>query len=270
MIIDFHTHIFPDKIAQSTIGALSGNSGNKAHTDGTMQGMIDALNRANADIAVTLPVLTKPSQFDSVTRFAISVNEIYKDSKAPKLISFGGMHPDCENIDEKMAYLKSQGIKGIKIHPDYQSTYFDDQKYIDIINCAKKYDLIVITHAGVDDGYVGHPVRCTIDRALKVIEQVNYDKLVLAHFGGHKLWEEVLEKIAGKNVYFDTAFTLHEINKDTFLKIVDKHGADKILFATDCPWRDIKEDYEILCSYNLDEQTMAKITHENALKLLGI
>lgn len=269
MLIDFHTHIFPDKIASSTIGALSSNSGTKPNTDGTTQGMVDALKRANANIAVTLPVLTKASQFDSVTKFAISVNETFKDSKL-KLISFGGMHPDCEDVDQKMAYLKSVGIKGIKIHPDYQATYFDDQKYIDIINCAKKYDLIVVTHAGVDDGYVGHPVRCTIDRALSVINQVNYDKLVLAHFGGHKLWEEVLDKIAGKNVYIDTAFTLHEIQRETFLKIVEKHGADKILFATDCPWRDIKDDYEILMSFNLDKQTMEKITHKNAIKLLGL
>ena len=48
------------------------------------------------------------------------------------------------------------------------------------------------------------------------------------------------------------------------------YGADKILFATDCPWRGIKEDYGILSSYGLDERTFNKITYENALKLLGL
>ena len=65
MIIDFHTHVFPDKIAQSTISALQSNSGTTPNTNGTVQGMLDAMARANSDICVTLPVLTKASQFDS-------------------------------------------------------------------------------------------------------------------------------------------------------------------------------------------------------------
>ncbi len=269
MIIDFHTHIFPDKIASATIGALASNSGNKPNTDGTVNGMIEALKRANADIAVALPVLTKATQFESVLNFACSVNEQFKNSQR-KIISFAGMHPECDDIDGKMQRIKSLGIKGIKIHPDYQSTFIDDQRYIDIIKCAKKYDLIVVTHSGIDDGYVGHPVRCPVDRALKVIEQVDYDKFVLAHFGAHKLWEEVRDKLCGKNVLIDTAFTLHEIDKELFVDIVNKHGSDKILFATDCPWRDIKDDVEILCSYGLDNNDLDNILYKNALKLLNL
>lgn len=269
MIIDFHTHIFPDKIASATINALAMRSSNKPNTDGTVQGMIDALKRANADIAVTLPVLTKATQFESVLNFALSVNSRFSDT-SKKLISFAGMHPDCDNVEQKLVQIKSLGIKGIKIHPDYQETFFDDQRYINIIKLAKKHDLIVVTHAGIDDGYVGHPVRCSVERALNVVEQVDYDKLILAHFGGHKLWEEVYDKLAGKNVLFDTAFTFHEIDEDLFKVIVNKHGADKILFATDCPWRDIAEDYKILKSYNLDKQVFDKITYQNALKLLNL
>ena len=269
MIIDFHTHVFPDKIAGSTINALASNSGTKPHTDGTVQGMIDALKRANADIAVTLPVMTKATQFDSITKFAISINEQFKNAEK-RLISFGGMHPDCDNVEEKLAYLKENGILGIKIHPDYQGTFIDDERYINIIKCAKKYDLIVVTHSGVDDGYKGQPVRCTVDRVLNVIKQVDHPKFVLAHFGAHRLWEEVLDKLAGKNLYFDTAFTFNDIDESLFKKIVDKHGSDKVLFATDCPWRDIKEDYDILSSYNLDKETFDNITYKNAIKLLGI
>ncbi|MBE7081005.1 MAG: metal-dependent hydrolase [Clostridiales bacterium] len=269
MIIDFHTHIFPDKIASSTIGALASNSGSTAYTDGTVKGMVDALTRANADIAIALPVLTKATQFDSVLNFACSVNEQFKNEKR-KIISFAGMHPDCDDIDGKMKKIKSLGIKGIKIHPDYQSTYIDDPRYIEILKCAKKYDLIVVTHSGIDNGYIGQPVRCPVDKVLKVIEEVNYDKFVLAHFGAHKLWNEVLDKLAGKNVYFDTAFTFHEIDKDLFKEIVCKHGSKKVLFATDCPWRDIKDDYEILSSYGLKKECLDNILYKNALKLLNL
>ena len=269
MLIDFHTHIFPDKIAESTIKALQANSGTNPNTDGTVDGMVKAMERANADICITLPVLTKATQFDSVLKFAISVNERFKNSQK-KLISFAGMHPDCEDIDLKMQQIKSAGIKGIKIHPDYQSTFIDDKRYMNIIKCAKKHDLIVVTHSGVDDGYKDQPVRCTPDRVLNVIEQVDYDKFVLAHFGAHKLWDEVFDKLAGKNLYFDTAFTMHEIKEETFKKIIKKHGADKILFATDCPWRDIKDDYTIIKSYGLEKDVEDKIFYQNAIKLLGL
>ncbi len=269
MIIDFHTHIFPEKIAKATIDALAKKAENTPYTDGTIQGMLDAMERSNADICVTLPVLTKASQFDSITRFALEVNERFKNEHK-KLISFGGMHPDCDEVDAKMQYLKSIGIKGIKIHPDYQNTFIDDSRYIEILKCAKKYDLIVVTHAGADDGYKGEPVKCPPERVLKVIEEVNHDKLVLAHYGGHKQWEEVYELLAGKNVYFDTAYTLHEIEEDLFKKILDKHGADKILFATDCPWRDIKDDLSIIKSFDLSKDTLEKILYKNAVKLLGL
>ena len=269
MIVDFHTHVFPDKIANSTISALSSNSGNKPSTDGTVQGMIRAMDRSGADICVTLPVLTKSTQFDSVARFAKSINDEFK-GKEKRLVSFAGMHPDCDGVDEKMSFLKEQGFLGVKIHPDYQSTYIDDKRYIEILKCAKKYDLIVVTHSGVDDGYVGQPVRCTPERVLNVIEEVRHEKFVLAHFGAHKQWGEVLDKLAGSNVYFDTAFTFHEIDPVLFKEIVFKHGSDKILFATDCPWRDIKDDLEIFESMGFSEEVKQKILYKNALRLLGI
>ena len=142
--------------------------------------------------------------------------------------------------------------------------------HIEILKCAKKYDLIVITHSGIDDGYVGHPVRCTPDRVLNVIEEVGHEKFVLAHFGAHRQWSEVLDKLAGKNVYFDTAFTFHEIDPVLFKEIVFKHGSDKILFATDCPWRDIKDDLEIFESMGFSDEIKQKILYKNALRILGI
>lgn len=269
MIIDFHTHVFPDKIAERTIKILEENSNGKAFTDGTLKGLVSAMERADADVSVCLPVLTKPSQFESVARFAMEINENFAGKKT-RLISFGGMHPLCEDIKGKMRFLKDNGFKGVKIHPDYQETFIDDDGYIEILKAAKDLDMIVITHAGVDDGYVGKPVRCPPALAKKVIGKVGHDKFVLAHYGGHKQWEEVYKLLAGENVYFDTAFTLHEISEELFKKILFKHGDEKVLFATDCPWRDICADVSILKSYKLNKDTEDKIFYKNALKLLNM
>jgi predicted TIM-barrel fold metal-dependent hydrolase len=269
MVVDFHTHIFPEKIAKTTIEALASRAENKPYTNGMDTGLINALKDANADIAVTFPVLTKPTQFDSVTRFALQINEQYKNA-SPRIISLAGIHPACEDIKGKMKFLKDSGFLGVKIHPDYQNTFIDDDGYLEILKCAKDYDLIVITHSGIDDGYRGEPVKCPPEKVNKVIDKIGHSKFVLAHFGAHKQWDMVLELLAGKDVYFDTAYTLHEIDEKLFKKIVDKHGDDKILFATDSPWRDIKDDLQILRSYNLGKETEEKILYKNAFKLLNI
>ena len=269
MLIDFHTHIFPDKIAKTTIEKLESNSDSHAFTDGTAEGLIKEMERGNADICVTLPVLTKPSQFDSVAHFAIAVNEKYKNS-SKRLISFGGMHPACDDIDGKMRYLRENGIKGVKIHPDYQSTFFNDEGYLRIISAAKDNDMLVVTHAGEDYGYKGMPVRCPPVLAKEVLDKLPYEKLVLGHYGGHNQWDEVYELLCEYNCYFDTAFTFHEIDERVFKKILERHGAEKVLFATDCPWRGIKEDLQILKSYKLNEEDFNKITYKNALKILDL
>lgn len=268
-LVDFHTHCFPDKIANATVFALHNNSGAIPHTDGTLDGLLNNLQNANGTIAVNLPVLTKPTQFESVAKFAIEINKRFADSSV-KVISFGGMHPACENIEEKMQFLKDNGIKGVKIHPDYQETFIDDDGYIIILEMAKKLDMIVVTHSGVDDGYKDKPVLCTPDRVLKVIEKVNHNKFVLGHYGAHRQWEEVYDKLAGKDVYFDTAFTFGSIDKELFLKILEKHGEDKVLFATDCPWHDINADKLALLSFGLSRETLEKIAYKNACKLLNI
>ena len=270
MLIDFHTHVFPEKIAERTLKALSdASNGILPCFDGTVDGLIGVMEKANADISVALPVLTKPTQFETVANYAISINNRF-NGEGKKIISFGGIHPDCDDIKGKLTFLKENGIKGVKIHPDYQNTFIDDPKYINILKTAKELDLIVVTHSGVDYGYIGQPVKCPPEKVKKVIEEVGITKFVLGHFGGHAQWEEVLEKLAGMDVYFDTAYTLDEITPELFKEILKKHGEDKVLFATDCPWKDIKEHYDILKSYQLDKETEDKIFYKNALKLLEI
>lgn len=264
MIIDFHTHVFPDKIAGKTLDLLAAKANISYFSNGTVDGLLEKSSAAGVDVSVVLPVLTKPEQFDSVNRFAKQINDNY----GGKLISFAGIHPACEDIPEKMNFIKNNGFKGVKIHPDYQGTYIDDDGYIEILRCAKDLDLTVVTHAGVDDGYVGEPLKCSPELLLKVINKVKHKKFVLAHFGGNKCFDGVYELLAGLNVYFDTAYVLKNLSRDNFVKMIKKHGANKVLFATDSPWSDISGDVEILKSFDLGKDTEEKILYKNALELL--
>ncbi len=265
MIIDFHTHIFPDKIAARTIEALEAKAGLTSSTDGTLNGLLASMEAAGVDMSVILPVVTKPSQFETVNTFAASVNEQYQG----KLLSFGGIHPDTEDYKKELDRIKELGLKGIKIHPDYQGVMIDDVRYMNIIEYADALGLIILTHAGIDIG-LPDPVHCPPDKMRKVIDKLHPQKMVVAHYGGWKQWEEVYEYLAGENLYLDTAFTFDYIEEDMFYKIMDKHGHDKILFATDCPWGYQKKDVESLIKLNLTGEVKEKIFYKNAEKLLKL
>lgn len=268
MLVDFHTHIFPDKIAEKTISFLSEKGNIPPYSDGTFQGLQRALNEVNAYMGIALPVLTRPESFDSILRFTLQINEGYF-KREHDVLSFAGIHPDCEDIEGKMAQIKTLGFSGVKIHPDYQQTFIDDPKYIRILNAAIDENLIVVTHAGFDVGYP-ELTHCTPERALNALQKLKGDcKLVFAHCGGCRMHEQAYELLAGKNVYFDTAYVLPEIGKETFLKILEKHGADKILFASDSPWQNVKVCRDILNGYGLEKEIEDKILYKNAFALLG-
>ena len=81
------------------------------------------------------------------------------------------------------------------------------------------------------------------------------------------MFDEVFEKLCDADVYFDTAYILRFISEDLFKKILKKHGEDKILFATDTPWSDIKTDVDILRSFALDKNIENKIWKNKIITL---
>ena len=190
MIIDFHTHIFPDKIAQKTIDFLSLKGGIEAFSDGSATALVKRLEQAGVNLAITLPVITNPLQFDSINRFAAEVNREYAN-KPTRLISFAGIHPLCEDLDKKMSFIAKSGFLGVKIHPDYQDTYINDERYVKILESAREYDLIVVTHTGVDVAYT--EVHAPAHLTLELIRRVQHSKLVLAHMGANAMYDQVFD-----------------------------------------------------------------------------
>ena len=265
MVIDFHTHIFPDAIAARAISSLEKRAGMTAATNGTLQGLLASMEQTGVDVSVILPVVTKPSQFESVNTFAKQVNEMY----AGKLLSFGGIHPDSPDYKRELDFIKELGLPGIKIHPDYQGVMIDDVRYMNLIEYADALGLMILTHAGIDIG-LPEPVHCPPDKMWYVLDKIKPSKMIVAHYGGWGQWEMVYEYLAGEHVYFDTAFTLDYIKQEQFMKIYEKHDKDKILFATDSPWSNVKKGIETVQALPLSQQEKENIFANNAKKLLNI
>lgn len=262
MIIDMHTHIFPEKIAERTLDVLASRIKVQPHTNGMASGLIKSAEQAGIALSVILPVVTKPSQFSTVNQFAMQFRE-------GPLYSFGGIHPDSDCYKEELKWLKEAGFKGIKLHPDYQNMKFNDRKMKRVIDYASELGFVIVTHAGKDPLCADH-VHCTPKMAREVIREVQPEKLVLAHMGGMCMFDEVEEYLIGEKVFLDTAYVLRRIPEERLLRMFQAHSYDRILFATDSPWSSQKEDVEYLKRLNLPENEKIKITSENAKKLLDI
>ena len=57
MIIDFHTHMFPDKIAKGTLDFLTGICKVTPFTDGTYAGLCKSTEEAGISLSVALPAV---------------------------------------------------------------------------------------------------------------------------------------------------------------------------------------------------------------------
>ena len=265
MIIDFHTHIFPDSIVAKTIPFLEKRSGITAATNGTLDGLLHSMEQSGVDLSVIMPVVTKPAQFESVNAFAKTVNETYPG----KVLSFGGIHPDCEDYKGKLRDIKTQGLPGIKLHPDYQGVFIDDLRFMRIIDYANELGLMILTHAGIDIG-LPKPVHCPPDRLRKVIDAIHPERLIAAHLGGWKQWEMVEEYLVGQNVYFDTAFCFDYISNEQFMSLWEKHDHDKFLFATDSPWGGAAKNIAQMKEFPLTKEEKEAVFAGNAKKLLQL
>ena len=281
MVIDIHTHIFPDKIAESTLKILSGNSHTQPFTNGTLDGLLNSMKNFNVDVSVILPVATKPEQVTKINDNAAQINKKFSDAG---IISFASIHPDFENFRAELSRVKNLGFKGIKIHPVYQNTNLDDKKFLRIFDRAAELDLIVITHAGLDIGFPGK-INCTPKMARHVVEEIGAFKFILAHMGGWKSWDEVAEELSGVNVFLDTAFStgtipnsydyysadeVQMLDAENFMKLYKIFGADKILFGTDSPWDSQGAPIDFINALPIDDADKNKIFSGNAKKLLRL
>ena len=104
----------------------------------------------------------------------------------------------------------------------------------------------------------------------KVLDEIKPEKMVLAHFGGWSQWDEVYEYLAGENIWLDTAFIYDHITKEQFFRILEKHGSDKILFATDSPWSDMAKGIDWIQKLGLPQNVTEDILSGNATRLLEI
>ncbi len=263
MLIDFHTHCFPDKIAAGAIENLSYRSGGlEPQHNGTLSGLKQKMSEYGVDISVVQNIATNSKQQMNVNNFANEINKI------DGIIAFGSVYPDAPDALCELDRIKEMGIKGIKLHPEYQNFKVDDEKMKPIYKRISELGLVVLFHAGQDYGFAP-PYRCmpeNLQNALKWLDTT----VVAAHWGGCGCGLEVQKYLCGLDLYFDTSFGYGAAPRDILKGIIEKHGTDKILFGTDMPWHNPEMEKRVLNTMELTDEDKDKIYFKNAQKILGI
>lgn len=263
MYIDSHIHAFADSIAEKAVDKLKEVAKIEPCTDGTIKGAREMLERCNVDYGVLLPVATKPSQQTTINNWA-------KDEYKGRFISFGTVHPAASDAVEELGRIKELGLKGVKLHNDYQGVFIFDEICKPIYRRCEELGLPIVFHMGRD------PISPEVHRAmpydlLELHENFPKLKIIGAHMGGVYAWESVYHYIAGvKNIWLDTAFTANLIDRKLFEEIVKKHGTDRILYGSDLPWSNPENEKELVAGLGISDEDKEKIYWKNAVELLEL
>lgn len=263
MLIDFHTHAFPESIAQKAIESLSYTSGGLVpQTEGTVPSLKKEMEKDGVDISVVLSIATNPKQQTNVNNFAKQIN----DQKS--IFAFGSVHPDAENALYELERIKDMGLKGVKLHPEYQKFYVDDEKMKPIYKKISSLGLITVFHSGYDYGYAP-PYHCMPDNLLGALRWLD-TPVIAAHWGGVNCGIEIIKKLCGKEIFFDLSFGYSMMPKAIAQEIIDKHTPDRLVFASDMPWHRPSWEKRLIEALDISQQDKEKIYYKNAKKLLNI
>jgi hypothetical protein len=261
MFIDFHTHVFPKNRASSILLDLSARGEIPHFTDGTLDGLLGAMQRSGVELSLISRITTKKEQVDEVNQWLLGCT-------GPNVQPLATVHPDLPVSCGDLEGLRAQGFQGIKLHPDYQGFFVDDPRMYPFYEAAQADGIPVLFHAGLDRG-LPPPVHATPKGLLKVHRQFPGMMMVAAHMGGEDNYEETETHLLGEDIYLDTAFVLRIMAPETLKRFFRKHPVERILFGSDSPFTDQEAELRYLLNLPfLSASEKEKIAGGNAAALL--
>lgn len=262
-IFDAHCHIFPEKIAQKASFSIGAFYSLDMRFDGTVKQLMEVYKEAGVNKCLVQSVATTPAQVTSINNFIAECVKEYPDM----FVGFCSLHPSMEKkeIDDEIDRAISLGLKGIKLHPDFQKFRIDDKKAYDIYEAAEGR-LPILFHTGDRRYDYSSPKR--LANALKDFPRLT---AIGAHFGGWSEWEDGVKYLSDNpNVYVDTSSTLYEVKPEKALEYIRTFGADRVMFGTDYPMWDVRDELKHMEKLSLTDSEREKIMYKTACKLLGV
>ena len=261
-VINAHCHIYPEKIASRAVMGIRDFYDLDMSLDGTIDDMIRDGSKVGVVHYLVHSVATTPKQVKSINEFiAQSVNA------HPDLFTgFGSLHPDSDDIQGDFDYLIELGLKGVKLHPDFQLFAMDDERAFRIGEVISDGNVPMLVHCGDFRYSYSNPKQ--IKAFLEKFPDITF---IGAHFAGWSMWEEATEKLSGyDNLYVDLSSSLYALTPETALELIHAYGSDRVLWGTDYPMWDSVSEMEYFNRIDLTDEERSQILYENAAKLLKL
>lgn len=261
-IIDIHAHVFPPKILEKAVESIGRFYDLRMHKNGTLDSLIDDNKKAGIACSVVFSTATAKKQVPSIHKFIHRIQE----ASNGRLIGFGTLHPAMtqREIESEVDNILGLGLRGIKLHPDFQEIEADSPAVFSMARAAAGR-LPIIIHAGDYRHSFSHP-----DQIRNLALAFPDLTVIAAHFGGWSEWNKAPEALAGiPNVYVDTSSTLDFVSPERAAEMIDKFGSDHVLFGTDYPMWGACEEISRFRRLSLSEEDRRKILYGNAASLLS-
>ena len=261
-IINAHCHIYPADIAARAVAGIENFYDIKIPLNGCTDGLIEDGSKVGVVHYLVQSVATKPTQVKSINEFIAS-----EVKKHPGVFTgFGTLHPDSEDVEGDFKHLMELGLKGVKLHPDFQFFSLEEDRAIRLGQIVRDGGLPILTHCGDFRYKLSNPDQLAV--FLKALPGLT---VIGAHLGGWSVWDEVEAKIAGRfDMYVDTCSSYRFMENDDAVRLMRKFGTDRVLWGTDYPTWTHESELELFDKLDLTEKEREQILYGNAAKLLGI
>lgn len=262
-IFDAHVHIFPDKIAAKAAVNIGRFYDIPMHFDGSVAALMALIDKAGVSGCLVHSVATSPAQTESINNF---ISDSVK-ANPTRFVGFCSVHPDMEKklLEAEIDRAISLGLKGIKLHPDFQKFAIDDRKAYNIYEIADDRRLPILFHTG-DYRYEWSSPK----RLASVLKDFPALTVIGAHFGGWSEWDEGEKYLAEReNVYVDTSSSLYSITPEKAKEYINAFGVDRVMFGTDYPMWDVNDELKLIERVDISDSDREKIMYKNACRLFG-
>lgn len=258
-IYDFHAHIYPDKIASRAVEGV-GSFYNLAMAEtGTVDRLLEIGKHSGITNFIVHSVATVPKQVESINNFVAGAVAAHPD----ELVGFGTMHADYENKEAEIERFLSMGLSGLKIHPDSQHFYVDDERMFPVYDQIQGRIPIQI-HCGDYRYDYDHPRRIR-----HILEEFPKLTVVAAHFGGWSVFDLAVEYLLDKNCYLDCSSSIPFLGDRRSVELIRLYGAERMLFGSDYPMWNPEAELNHLREMGLTDSELSLMLYKNAETILG-
>lgn len=261
-VIDMHAHIYPQKIADKASQAIGDfYSLDMAYKDSTAD-RLKKIAAQNGVVKIVIhSVATSPKQVVSINNFVNA--EALKDDI---FLPFATLHPDMTSTEIKaeLTRVKTLGMRGIKLHPDFQEFAIDSDRAYKLME-QMDGSLPILVHTGDRRKNYSHPFQM-----VKTAKDFSHLSFIGAHLGGYSEWENVGAYKDVDNVYFDCSSSLAFLEAERAAEIINMLGVDRVMYGLDFPMWDYESELEKLHKLPLSQEVIKKILFDNANKFMNL